>query len=90
MTPLKCLVACLSAEGVPSLFPVIVECSEKEKEEGLHVEVACWACERAGCEFGEVVFDEATGPDHLFENTDWELAVFVPAFVSEHLSAQGV
>lgn len=80
MLLVKCLVACLSPEGLPTLFPVIVELKGGQYGEGVHVEVASWAAERAGMEETGLVYDELTNRDFpaLFQVHDWSTATVCP------------
>jgi hypothetical protein len=55
----------------PGLFPIKVECSQKEYDNGEHYAVAESAAELKRYEGPFVVIDENDGPSWLFDHVVW-------------------
>lgn len=65
---IKCVVAATNAQGSPDFYPVVVEVTQEQYDEGEHYEIAMGLATDQGYEGDMVVFDENDGPAFLFEN----------------------
>ncbi len=61
----------------PDLFPVIVECSQPDYDDGQHYDLAREEAGAAGYDEPMVVFDENDGPAFLFGHFPWSQAPVV-------------
>jgi hypothetical protein len=69
---IKCVVACVNAQGEPDFCCVIVECSQEQYELGEHYDRARQAASDGGYENPMLVYDENDGPRWFFGTFDWE------------------
>lgn len=68
---IKCIVAATNSNGNPDFFPVIVQGTYEELNDGGHYGVAIDAAENAGYK-SHLAYDENdTVADPLFKNYDW-------------------
>jgi hypothetical protein len=58
---IRCVVACVDSEGSAALFPVRVQVTEDQYEEGHHYGTSAQAAEEAGYAATNCVFDELDG-----------------------------
>lgn len=73
----RCVLACINANGEPDFAFVNVWCSSDQYDDGEHYEAAkAWAKDNYyGGPF--VVFDEIDGPDFLFDHFVWKSASII-------------
>jgi hypothetical protein len=69
---IKVVVACVNAEGASDLVPVIVSCTEKERKENAHIELAYAVCEEEGYEQPMIGFDYTDAHRGVFGLFDWQ------------------
>jgi hypothetical protein len=74
---IKCVVACLNAEGASDFYFCKVECRQEQYDNGEHYNIAENQAWSEGYEGPMVTFDENDGPNFLFEHFVWESATTV-------------
>lgn len=64
----KCVVAATNANGSPDFYPICVQVTKKQLENGEHYQIAMGLATDQGYEGDMIVFDQHDGPEFLFEN----------------------
>lgn len=64
---IRCLVSCRDANGVPTFFPMVVQCSEDEYNYGEHYEIALIAAMDGRYEGPHLVYDDDDLPVEVMD-----------------------